>query len=145
MRFTDNAFHASGTGLQSVDASLPKLSVEVASMPTDATSVGRTISDRQELSALGRFMATHAPADVGMFRTPSLRYVANTAPYMHDGSIATLEAAVDQEIYWRGLSSGHPLSLTLHERSALLAFLRAISLPAPSSAPDDASQIKQPR
>ncbi|MEO1092628.1 MAG: MbnH family di-heme enzyme [Pseudomonadota bacterium] len=44
----------------------------------------------------GEGLATHTarPADVGRFRTPSLRNVALTAPYMHDGSIATLEEVI---------------------------------------------------
>ena len=76
---------------------------------------------------------THKPGDMGLFRTPSLRYVADTAPYMHNGKVPTLEAAVDQEIYWRGLSSGKPLSLTVSERADLLAFLRSLS-PEPPTA-----------
>ena len=84
---------------------------------------------RADMAALGRFAITHRPEDVGLFRTPSLRYVADTAPYMHDGSIATLAAAVDQEIYWRGLSGGQSLSLTVSEREDLIAFLQALSMP----------------
>src|SRR5687768_62401 len=48
----------------------------------------------------GRFVVTRKPADLGAFKTPTLREVARTAPYMHDGSIATLEAVVD--FYDRG-------------------------------------------
>ena len=43
----------------------------------------------------GLFETTFAPADMGRFRAPSLRNVAVTAPYMHDGTIATLEAVLD--------------------------------------------------
>jgi cytochrome c peroxidase len=42
----------------------------------------------------GLLDVTHAAADMGKFRAPTLRNIAVTAPYMHDGSIATLEAAV---------------------------------------------------
>jgi cytochrome c peroxidase len=38
---------------------------------------------------------THNPADVGKFKAPTLRNIALTAPYMHDGSVATLEDAID--------------------------------------------------
>jgi len=48
----------------------------------------------------GRFEFTGAPADMGAFRAPSLRNVAVTAPYMHDGSIATLAEVV--ELYSQG-------------------------------------------
>jgi cytochrome c peroxidase len=43
---------------------------------------------------LGLYEFTGVPSDMGRFRTPSLRNVAATAPYMHDGSIATLEEVI---------------------------------------------------
>src|SRR5262249_18169206 len=43
----------------------------------------------------GLFELTHERADVGKFKAPTLRNIAVTAPYMHDGSVATLEEAVD--------------------------------------------------
>lgn len=46
-------------------------------------------------SDTGLFEATAKPQDVGRFRTPTLRNIALTAPYMHDGSIATLSEVVD--------------------------------------------------
>jgi cytochrome c peroxidase len=42
----------------------------------------------------GLFDLTHSPVDMGKFRAPTLRNIAVTAPYMHDGSIPTLEAAI---------------------------------------------------
>ncbi|WP_343126329.1 methylamine utilization protein [Dyella sp. C9] len=57
-----------------------------------------------------------------MFRTPSLRGGAATAPYMHDGSVSTLEEAIDREIYYRSLQSGHPLNLSVEDRQNLKAF-----------------------
>ena len=38
---------------------------------------------------------THSPADRGAFKTPTLREIARTAPYMHDGSLPTLESVVE--------------------------------------------------
>jgi cytochrome c peroxidase len=68
----------------------------------------------------------------GLFQTPSLRNVAETAPYMHDGSIPTLEDVVDY--YNRGGSHSprqdpqvKPLGLTAGERSDLVEFLRALT------------------
>jgi cytochrome c peroxidase len=49
---------------------------------------------------LGRYGVTRIDRDLGAFRTPSLRNVARSAPYMHDGSLATLEEVV--EFYDRG-------------------------------------------
>ena len=67
------------------------------------------------------------PEDIGRFRTPSLRNVARTAPYFHDGSVATLEAAVDLELYYRRQSDGALTAVSRDEREDLLAFLRALS------------------
>lgn len=78
---------------------------------------------------------TSNPTDVGRFKTPTLRGVALTAPYMHDGSIATLEEVVEH--YRRGVLdiSGlderlRPLDLTDDEALSVVAFLRALSRPA---------------
>ena len=80
----------------------------------------------------GRFEVTGEETDRGRFKTPTLREVARTAPYMHDGSIATLEDVV--EFYDRGGNSNpyldpqvRPLRLTGDEKRALLAFLRSLS------------------
>ena len=70
--------------------------------------------------------------DIGKFKTPTLREIARTAPYMHDGSIATLEDVL--EFYDRG-GNANPsrdaelrrLSLTAEEKGALLAFLQSLS------------------
>jgi cytochrome c peroxidase len=68
----------------------------------------------------------------GTFKTPTLREVARTAPYMHDGSMATLEDVVD--FYDRGGKRNpsldpelRPLGLTAPEKQELLTFLRSLS------------------
>lgn len=83
---------------------------------------------------VGRYGVTGVPSDWGAFRTPSLRNAALTAPYMHDGSLATLEEVV--EFYDRGgtpnpnLSPAiKPLNLKAGEKAALVAFLRALTDP----------------
>jgi cytochrome c peroxidase len=80
----------------------------------------------------GRFEVTQNPADHSAFKTPTLREVSRTAPYMHDGSIATLEEVV--EYYDRGgnrnpgLDSAiRPLHLTAEEKRALASFLNSLS------------------
>jgi cytochrome c peroxidase len=80
----------------------------------------------------GLIDVTHRAADMGKFRVPTLRNVALTAPYMHDGSVASLEQVIDH--YARG---GHknprqdsrvrPLSLSQTERADLAAFLRSLT------------------
>ena len=70
-------------------------------------------------------------AGQGNFKTPTLREISLTAPYMHDGSIATLEAVI--EYYDLGGNRNlaldaelHPLNLTPGEKRALAAFLRSL-------------------
>lgn len=78
----------------------------------------------------GRF--TDVGAGRGDFKTPTLREVARTGPYMHDGSIANLEDVVD--FYERGGQPNpnldpelHPLKLDVDEKRGLVAFLKALS------------------
>jgi cytochrome c peroxidase len=66
------------------------------------------------------------------FKTPTLRDVARRAPYMHDGSVPTLEAVID--LYNRGgiarpsrAEDVHPLDLSKQERDDLIAFLRTLN------------------
>jgi cytochrome c peroxidase len=87
-----------------------------------------------QMKDVGRYEVTRDPEDWGAFKTPGLRNVALTPPYMHDGSLATLKEVV--EFYNQGciknpnLSPGlRPLYLTKHEKSALVAFLGALTDP----------------
>jgi cytochrome c peroxidase len=80
----------------------------------------------------GRFAISHDQRDRGRFKTPALRDVARHAPYMHDGSLATLRDVV--EFYNRGGApnphlSGRirPLGLTPQDVDALVAFLEALN------------------
>ena len=79
----------------------------------------------------GRFTVTHDEADRGKFKTPSLRGVSRTGPYMHDGSLATLRDVV--EFYNRGGGKNprldpliRPLDLTPQEFDSLVDFLKAL-------------------
>jgi cytochrome c peroxidase len=80
----------------------------------------------------GLMELTHRSADMGRFKVPTLRNVALTAPYMHDGSLPTLDAVLDH--YARG---GHknplqdsrvrPFQLSPSERAELLEFLSSLT------------------
>ncbi len=79
----------------------------------------------------GRFAVTRKEADRGKFKTPTLRGVALTAPYMHDGSLKTLEEVV--QFYNKGGGANAnldplivPLGLSKEEVRDLVAFLRAL-------------------
>ena len=80
----------------------------------------------------GRFRVTRVDADRGAFKTPTLREISRTAPYMHDGSLQTLDAVV--EFYVRGGTPNPeldreivPLDLSTAERSDLVAFLKSLT------------------
>ena len=80
----------------------------------------------------GRFAVTLQPADSGAFKTPTLRDLELTAPYMHDGSIKTLIDVV--QFYNRGGNANkyldkriHPLQLSDVEVNDLVQFLRALT------------------
>ncbi len=80
----------------------------------------------------GRMAVTKNPADWGAFKTPTLREIARTAPYMHDGSLATLEDVV--EYYDKGGNPNKnldermkPLKLTAQEKKDLVEFMKALS------------------
>jgi cytochrome c peroxidase len=83
---------------------------------------------------VGRFKVTNKPEDTGAFKTPTLRDVAKSAPYFHDGSAPTLEAAVD--IMLAGGKENEHLdkkNLQKHDvmpdqRAALLEFLKALNV-----------------
>lgn len=123
---TDHSYHRTGVGLDAISQNLPALTQGVIARSLEGADIGNRVATHADESQLGRFNATQNPADIGLFRTPSLRGVASTAPYMHDGSIATLDDAIDREVYYRSLQSGRPLQLTVEERAELKAFLQSL-------------------
>jgi cytochrome c peroxidase len=87
---------------------------------------------------------THAPEDVGKFKAPTLRNIAVTAPYMHDGSVATLEDAIAHYAAggrtiadgpYMGIGRDNPnkaaairgFTLTAEQRADLIAFLQSLT------------------
>ena len=80
----------------------------------------------------GRFAVSRKAEDLGAFKTPTLREIEHTFPYMHDGSLKTLEEVVD--FYDKG---GIPnknldermkkLNLTAQDKTDLVAFMKALS------------------
>ncbi|MCR9245439.1 MAG: c-type cytochrome [bacterium] len=98
---------------------------------TDEKFHNTGIGVRDDKPEPGRARVTKATADTGAFKTPTLRGVALTAPYMHDGSLPTLQAVV--EFYVRGGNRNphldsrmQPLELSATEQRALIAFLESL-------------------
>jgi cytochrome c peroxidase len=109
-----------------------KSEVEVLGTPTRAVTAHATVDPDP-----GRYRLTRAAPHLHAFRTPSLRNVALTAPYMHNGAYPTLESVID--FYDRGGGAGigvaldqqtlptDPLKLTAREKQELVAFMRALT------------------
>ncbi len=139
--FTDAAFHNVGVQAHTDAQRLQSVAVQLA--PGTTTSVTRAALRRigvEDKADLGRYEVTRRPADRRAFRTPSLRNVALTGPYMHDGSFSTLGDVVDY--YAAGGTPSdpaqdpriRPLALDAADRAALVAFLEALTSPAAASA-----------
>lgn len=124
-RLTDDRFHHLGVNDDAIAGKVATLIPRIA----DRKQLGRIVLTEANVAGLGHFVASRQPADLAAFRTPSLRNVVLTAPYMHDGSVATLHEAVEQEIYYRGLNKGRPIPLAVRESQQLLAFLHSLSQP----------------
>lgn len=102
-------------------------------------NTGLGVDAEGELTDLGRYAETKVETDKGAFKTPSLRNVAESAPYMHDGSLKTLNDVVD--FYVGGGNSNpyldknmKPLNLTARDRSDLVEFLKSLSGTPPENA-----------
>jgi cytochrome c peroxidase len=131
--FTDHGFHNTGVGWRRSNETAERTRVEIAP-GVHAELARKALESFSEAPAkdVGRYEITLDPGDRWAYKTPSLRNVALTAPYMHDGSLATLEAVV--EFYDRGGIDNpgksallSPLGLSAEERNALVAFLKSLS------------------
>jgi cytochrome c peroxidase len=132
--FTDHGFHNTGVAWRS--QSLRRQDVPVQLVPGLGTRVTPAELARigmPETTDLGRFEVTRRAQDLRAMRTPTLRNVGLSAPYMHDGSFDTLEQVIDH--YAVGGSPDdpaqdplvQPFSISADDRQALLAFLRALT------------------
>jgi len=126
--FTDNRFYNVGVGFK-------RLAPVLAALMAGKNSDDLALTDMQR-SELGRFNVTKTFADLGKFKTPTLRNIALTAPYMHDGSMKTLEEVIEH--YDKGGDKNRyidakifPLHLTQQEKADLVAFMQALTSQQP--------------
>lgn len=130
--FTDDSFHNTGVGYSRSMGTREAQRVTVAPGVVLEVSPTELAAFEPPQGDVGRFEVTFDPRDRWSYRTPTLRNVALTGPYMHDGSIDTLEAVV--EFYDRGGVDNpdrdplvRPLGLADAEKRALAAFLRSLT------------------
>ena len=124
--FTDNKFHNIGVAMK--DKDFEALARKAAGTDADPSALAHDKASAE----LGRFLVTREPKDIGAFKTPGIRDIALTAPYLHDGSEKTLESVV--EFYNKGgvpnpyLDGGmRPLNLSDEEKKDLVEFMKALT------------------
>ncbi len=132
--FTDYKYHNVGVGMKA-SKNFEPLTRQVQEMAQTnqltAEAIDR-ISLTEGFSELGRFIVTRQPKDLGSFKTPGIRDIDMTAPYMHDGSLKTLREVI--EFYNQGgepnpnLDGGiRRLDLTEQEIGDLETFLKSLT------------------
>ncbi len=128
--FTNQGFHNIGTAKSGGDEPDFGRAMGLQSLPYDRFNCRSRFSDDPKACAALAFARPdgHDGLLNGAFKVPSLRNVALTAPYMHDGSLPTLELVVE---HYRKppkpAAELRPLTITDQEASQLVAFLRALT------------------
>jgi cytochrome c peroxidase len=138
--FTDNKFHNVGVGVNKIQDSVGELLTEFLEAKATLAEVDVQVLTDPRTSEIGRFVVTKGFDDIGSFKTSTLRNIAVTAPYMHDGSLKTLRDVIVH--YNNGgvtnegdpvndfLSGGiRPLNLTDQEIDDLVAFMESLTSP----------------
>lgn len=92
--FTDQQYHNVGVAARAPDYAALAAEAQRRLAADDSAAALDALALTTDLSELGRFVITREPADLGAFKTPSLRNVGVTGPYLHDGSAQNLWAAV---------------------------------------------------
>ncbi len=137
--FTDQSFHNTGIGWARNNKVFNKVyeskTFPVTLAPGIVVQVAQDHFDKASevpQNDVGRFEVTENPKDSWAYKTPSIRNVALTAPYMHDGSLRTLEEVV--EFYNKGGEDNpfkdprlQPLNLSEADINALVAFMKALT------------------
>jgi cytochrome c peroxidase len=134
--FTNHQFHNIGVAAHRMPSNLAELRAAVQEVRQKGVDVAVLSNPRTE--SLGRYAVTRELSDMGAFKTSTLRNIDLTAPYMHDGSLKTLEEVV--QFYNNGgrlketdpvpelLDGGiRPLTLTKEQEADLVEFLKALT------------------
>ncbi len=138
--FTDNKLHNTGIGFNvavGVEPETERMNIA----PGVYIDIKKSVRDnfRETIGDLGYYEVTQDPDDRWKYRTPTLRNIALTAPYMHDGSISSLKEVV--EIYNQGGYPDNggimknvtqsplikPLNLSEQEMDDLVAFMKTLT------------------
>lgn len=138
--FTDSRFHNLGVGFVRINKDVNALASAYREAKKKGVDVDKEVLTNKNTSELGRFAVSTQLRDMGSFKTPTLRNVAKTAPYMHDGSLETLK---DVMVFYNNggrvkesdptfdFQSGgiRPLELSDDQIDDLVAFMEALTSP----------------
>lgn len=141
--FTDNKFHNLGVGFDKIEDDAEEVVGEFLRVANTDQEVDEAVLGNADISEIGRFAVSREMQDIGQFKTPTLRNIAATAPYMHDGSHKTLRQVVDfyntaipitqdqENSEPNPFQSGgiKPLDLTDRQIDDLIAFLKTLTSP----------------
>ena len=141
--FSDGAFHSVGIG--SLDGGLLRdggRAEAIDRLKNEQFAAGSELSDdpKGTRATISKHIAKRKE-DWGSFRTPSLRNVAKTSPYMHAGQLATLDDVLEHYSTLENfVSADHhretilePLNLTEQQKTDLIAFLESLTAPLPDT------------
>lgn len=138
--FTDHKFHNIGVGINEMQDRVPQLAGAFLKAKAAGADVDKTVLADKDVSHLGRFAVDEELSSVGAFKTPTLRNISVTAPYMHDGSLKTLKEVVvhynnggitDEKKQPNAFLSGgiKPLNLTDQQIDDLVIFMESLTSP----------------
>ena len=136
--FTDHKFHNIGVGVNALGDKINPLAQAFIKAKAEGIDVDKAVLSNENTSHLGRFAVNDQLSSMGAFKTPTLRNIALTAPYMHDGSLETLKDVVihynnggasdEKEVITPFLSGGiRPLNLTDQQIDDLVAFMESLT------------------
>jgi len=138
--FTDNRFHNIGIGFARITHDVTSIVQAHQRAQQAGEDLDVAVLTKGNISELGRYVVTDKVTELGAFKTATLRNIAVTGPYMHDGSLETLEDVVD--FYNNGgvvdksdpvspFTSGgiRPLDLDDQQKVDLVNFLKALTSP----------------
>jgi cytochrome c peroxidase len=136
--FMDGRFHNIGIGINQIQQEVPSLAGAFLKAKAQGIDVDVAVLSDRKTSELGRFAVTETLEELGAFKTPTLRNVALTAPYMHDGSLKALKEVIvhynNGGVTEKGdrvndfLSGGiRPLQLSEQQIEDLVVFMEALT------------------
>jgi cytochrome c peroxidase len=144
--FTDNRFHNIGVGFKRIRGKEAEIAGQFLAAKESGADVDKTVLTDPDASELGRFAVSEDITTVGAFKTSTLRNIDLTAPYMHDGSLQTLEDVVNfynnggrenENDPLSGFQSGgiRPLNLSDAQKADLVEFMKALTSPGVAGTP----------